>query len=112
MQWQISGALMPKSLAEIDDLGLIISTLMLEVMRLRNTYKYDVVAPKAMQNEMDVAYHKAILAINTLIASGQREVLELVLKDIVAYPGYVPIGTCRQTATEIVESRLKELDGR
>lgn len=55
-----------------NQINLIVSTLMLEVMRLRNTYKYDVVAPKAMQDEMDVAYHACIVALATAIRGATK----------------------------------------
>ena len=54
---------------------LTLSTLMLAVMRLRNTYKYDEVAPKPFNDEMDIAYHKAETELNQLIYT---QVLELI----------------------------------
>ena len=57
---------------------LTLSTLMLAVMRLRNTYKYDEVAPKPFNDEMDIAYHKAQKELNQLIYT---QVLELIASD-------------------------------
>ena len=55
---------------------LTLSTLMLAVMRLRNTYKYDEVAPKPFNDEMDIAYHKAETELNQLIYTQVLEELE------------------------------------
>lgn len=101
MQWQISGALMPKSLAEID------LTRMLEQFASELVYN--------TEHKVGVGYlvriDEMVAVINTLIASGQREALtrlyDKIYKDIYK-TGQEDVWKCLLQ----IESRLKELEGK
>lgn len=95
MQWQISGALMPKSLAEID------LTRMLEQFASELVYN--------TEHKVGVGYlvriDEMVAVINTLIASARIDELDLLSATFVDTPE-------EEWINPYIQDRLKELDGR
>lgn len=70
-----------------DQPDLILSHLILAVMGLRNKYKYDTVAPKALHDEIDVAYNEALAKLEAVIAA-ERQNYEAMFQQLINCHGY------------------------